>query len=308
MNKILIRTATVLTTENSTGPYIQANNEAHSQQILQSTSNAAQQEDNNIVAEENNSEVMIYECLLCGLICNKKARLIHHINVTHTNRSKHTMICRCHKCNLYFSVLSEFKLHKCILPFAYDLSVADLQQNESDIDINMNVTSDMHKKELNLADKILDFCVLLEAKHKVPKVAINEMANFLGYENDFIGHENDVSRSVTDTLRKLILSKNGVYLIPKQVDLPDGSSGYVISIIDIIQNLAKFNEILFFLKKNVPLSDIVTDIMQGQRYRTHPGQTAHKKKQYCFVITTMILNYVIQLACTEICTKYVYFT
>jgi len=90
---------------------------------------------------------MIYECLLCGLICNKKARLIHHINVIHTNRSKHTMICRCHKCNLYFSVLSEFKLHKCVLPFAYDLSVADLQQDENDIDINMNVTSDMHKKK-----------------------------------------------------------------------------------------------------------------------------------------------------------------
>jgi len=35
MNKILIRTATVLTTENSTGPYNEANNEDHSQQILQ---------------------------------------------------------------------------------------------------------------------------------------------------------------------------------------------------------------------------------------------------------------------------------
>jgi len=58
---------------------------------------------------------MIYECLLCGLIYNKKARLIHHINVIHTNRSKHTMICRCYKCNLYFSVLSEFKSHKNVL-------------------------------------------------------------------------------------------------------------------------------------------------------------------------------------------------
>jgi len=72
MNKNLICTATVLTTENLTGLYNEANNEDHSQQILQSISNAAQQEDNNIVAEENNSEVMIYECLLCGLICNKK--------------------------------------------------------------------------------------------------------------------------------------------------------------------------------------------------------------------------------------------
>jgi len=54
MNKILICTATVLTTENSTGPYNESNNEDHSQQILQFAHNAAQQEDNNIVAEENN--------------------------------------------------------------------------------------------------------------------------------------------------------------------------------------------------------------------------------------------------------------
>lgn len=160
---------------------------------------------------------MIYECLLCGLICNKKTRLTHHINVMHTHRLKHTVICHCRKCNLYFSILIEFKSHKCVaLPFAYDLPVVELQRIETDIDINVNVMSDLHEKELNLADKILDFCILLEAKHKVPKVAINAMANFLGC----IGHENDVSRIVTDTLRKRQLSKNGVYLVPKH--LPDG--------------------------------------------------------------------------------------
>jgi len=188
------------------------------------------------------------------------------------------------------------------LLFAYDLTVADLQQNERDIDINMNVTSDMHKKELNLADKILDFCVLLEAKHKVPKVAINAMANFLGY----IGHENDVSRSVTDRLRKRLLSKNDVYLIPKQVDLPDGSSGYVISVIDIIQNLAKFSEILFFLKKNVPLiSDVVTDIMQGQRYRTHTGQVAHKKNNIALLLYNDDIELCNPIGMHKICLFYV---
>jgi hypothetical protein len=109
INKILIRTFTVLTTENSTGPvYDETNNGEHSQQTVQSVNNAAQQEDNNTVVEENNLEVMIYECLLCKFICNKKARLIHYINIIHTHRSKHTVTCRCHKCNSYFSVLSEF--------------------------------------------------------------------------------------------------------------------------------------------------------------------------------------------------------
>lgn len=225
---------------------------------------------------------MIYECLLCGLFCSKKARLIQHINVIHTHRSKHTVTCHSHKCNLYFSLLSEFKLHKCVvLPFASDLSVANLQQNDIDIDINMNVTSDMREEELNLADKILDFCVLLEAKHKVSKIAINTMTNFLGS----IGHENDISQSITDRLRKGQLSRNGVYLIPKQVGLPDGSSGYVISIIDIIQNLAKFSEILSFFKKNTPLSsDLMTDIIQGQRYKNHPGQAAHEKNNIALLL------------------------
>lgn len=157
------------------------------------------------------------------------------------------------------------------MPFAYDLPVVELERIKTDIDINVNVMSDLHEKELNLADKILDFCILLEAKHKVPEVAINAMANFLGC----IDHENDVSRIVTDTLRKHQLSKNGVYLVLKQVHLP-GSSGYVVLIIDIIQNLTKFNEILSFFKKNAPLSDHRITLL--------------------YYYTTMILNYVIQLA------------
>ncbi|XP_011860116.1 PREDICTED: uncharacterized protein LOC105557481 [Vollenhovia emeryi] len=249
---------------------------------VQSASNPIEQQDNPTTAQENNSEVRIYECLLCGLIYNKKARLIHHINVVHTHRSKHTIICYCRKCNLYFSVLTEFKSHKYVaLPLAYDIPV-ELQQNETNTDIdNVNVMSDLHEKELNLADRILDFCVLLEAKHKVPKVAINAMVNFLGC----IGHENDISLSVTDRLRKRQLSKNGVYLNPKQIHLPDGTSGYVISVIDIIRNLAKFNENLSFFRKNAPLSDNrITDVMQGQRYRNHPGQVAHEKNNIALLL------------------------
>lgn len=45
MNKILIRTVTVLAIENVTGPaYNEVNNADHPQQILQSASNAAEQE------------------------------------------------------------------------------------------------------------------------------------------------------------------------------------------------------------------------------------------------------------------------
>lgn len=281
MTKILIYTVVVRAAENLTDPACdEVNNENQdSHQTLQAESNIMEQQDND-TAEENNL-VMIYECLLCKLAFNKKARLIHYINIMHTHRSKHTLICYCRKCNLYFSVLTEFKLHKCIaLTFAHDLPVVELQRNETDIDINVNIMS-MHEEELNLADKILDFCVLLEAKHKVPKVAINTMTNFLGC----IGHENDVSRSVTDKLRKSQLAKNGVYLVPKQVDLPDGNSGYVVSVIDIIQNLAKFNEILSFFKKNPPLLDHrMADVMQGQRYKNHPGQAAHEKNNIALLL------------------------
>ncbi|XP_036146952.1 uncharacterized protein LOC118648006 isoform X1 [Monomorium pharaonis] len=259
---------------------INPNEDPDSQQTLQSANNVEQQDNDIIVAEENNWVIMGYECLLCGLICNKKTRLIHHVNVTHTNRSKHTVICHCRKCNFYFSILTEFKTHKCVAPrFACDLPVVELQQNETNV--NTDVIVEKHEKELNLADKILDFCVLLEAKHKVPKIAINVMTNFLGC----IGHENDVSQSVSDRLRKRQLIKNGVYLVPQQVDLPDGSSGYVVSIIDIIQNLAKFNEILSFFKNNAPLSDHhITDIMQGQRFRNHPGQIAHEKNNIALLL------------------------
>lgn len=292
MNKVLlVHTAVTLTTENLIPAFnenneVTNNEEQNSQETVSMESismviEQQEQQDKDAVTEENNSEVMIYECLLCKLICNKKARLIRHINVIHTHRSKHTVICHCRKCNLYFSVLKEFKSHKCVvLPLTYDLPVVELQQNETDTDIH-NIMSNLCEKEFNLADKILDFCVLLEAKHKVPKVAINAMTNFLGC----IGHENDISGSVTDRLRKRQLSKNGVYLIPKQIDLPDGNSGYVVSIIDIIQNLAKFNEILSFFKKNAILSDQrMTDVMQGQRYRNHPGQAAHEKNNIALLL------------------------
>jgi len=128
MNKMLICIAAVLTIENSTGlAYNEANNEAHSQQTLQSANNTAQPEDNNIVAEKNNSvEVMIYECLLCGLICNKKARLIHHIHVIHTNRSKHTMIYRCINAICifqYYQNLSHINVLSCHLHMIYQLQI-----------------------------------------------------------------------------------------------------------------------------------------------------------------------------------------
>lgn len=163
--------------------------------------------------------------------------------------------------------------------FSHDLPVVE-QQNETDTDIH-NIMSNLCEKEFNLVDKILDFCVLLEPKHKVPKVAVNAIANFLGC----IGHENNVSLSVTDKLRKRQLTKNGVYLIPKQIDLPDGNSGYVVSIIDIIQNLAKFNEILSFFKRSAILSDQrMTDVMQDQRYSNHPGQAVHEKNNIALLL------------------------
>lgn len=120
MSKVLlVHTAVTLTTENLIPAFNEDNEEQNSQETvsMESVSMVIEdkgQQDKDAVTEENNSEVMIYECLLCKLICNKKARLIRHVNVIHTHRSKHTVICHCRKCNLYFSILTEFKSHKCV--------------------------------------------------------------------------------------------------------------------------------------------------------------------------------------------------